>query len=354
MVRHGMGKLVVWMESRDPTMPVSRVGGRSGGTGLAGPRSTATPRADVFEQVVGAATVRHAAHDVAAGAQTMLGRVSAPRVVGVGGLGEAPTPRPGNLKGMREAPTRSVRADFPGAVAMPRGEALVGLQTMSHVPTEVAGPSIHPSAVSQGAFIDLDVGGGSVEEGVVVEEMFDARIAEYVPMEEDVGKPAPDPEAVDARDEVPAEGGDASESGGTEGATADEGGHATKEDKALGRSRTLNGTAEWAIARLLPKGLWTGMWARSIFVAHTRIRDFFQRVSTPSPPGGDFASRVCVAIGHVAAKLEAADEHAAVANGEIVTATFAAAWYMVSEGDTAVADAWGASVAQRLDSRNEF
>ncbi|CAI5506564.1 unnamed protein product [Closterium sp. Naga37s-1] len=89
--------------------------------------------------------------------------------------------------------------------------------------------------------------------------------------------------------------------------------------------------AEWAVAKKLPKGLWTAMWARGCCSDTGRLRTFFGNVSANENRGLDFQAAVCEAIGDVTASLEAPAGLPSIAYAVCIASTFAAAWYVASE-----------------------
>ncbi|CAI5458353.1 unnamed protein product [Closterium sp. Yama58-4] len=146
---------------------------------------------------------------------------------------------------------------------------------------------------------------------------------------------------------------------------------------------------EWALAKRLPKGLWTCMWSRTIcgdkdrcgFLADVfgfllvrmfrsyactpsltclptsrRLTKFFTHVSAYQSGGLDFQPAVSLAVGAIAANAEARDMKAAIAYGVTIASTVAAAWYLASQRAPQFAQAcqWAVDVGTKLDQANDF
>ncbi|CAI5506463.1 unnamed protein product [Closterium sp. Naga37s-1] len=89
--------------------------------------------------------------------------------------------------------------------------------------------------------------------------------------------------------------------------------------------------AEWAVAKKLPKGLWTAIWARGC--------------CSDTGRGLDFQAAVCEATGDVTASLEAPAGLPSIAYAVCIASTFAAAWYVASETAPQFAEASRTAVA---------
>ncbi|CAI5459151.1 unnamed protein product [Closterium sp. Yama58-4] len=113
---------------------------------------------------------------------------------------------------------------------------------------------------------------------------------------------------------------------------------------------------QWALAKGLPKGLWTCMWSRAICGDKDRLTKFFTHVKAYQSGGLDFQPAVCLAVGAIAANAEARDTKAAIAYGVTIASTVAAAWYLVSHKAPQFAQAcqWAVDVGKKLDRANAF